>query len=498
MARPWYERLSILDYAFLAFEGPTTYMHIAGTVIFEAGGFATASGGVDVQRIRNHVAARLARIPRYRQRLSYIPIENHPVWVDDDQFELDYHVRHASLPRPGSDAQLRDLCARLLERPLNRDKPLWEIWVIEGLENGRFALLIKVHHCMVDGLGGVELLGALLSPVPEEDDEAPRPWRPRPAPTGGALLGDEVRRRLRMSADLFQGLRRAVNTPRPQRTEIGRAAAATWRLLRDGVHRPVATPLNQRIGPHRRFHWSVFDLAEVKEIKNQLGGTINDVVLTVVAGAVREFFAHRGFDAADFRVAVPVSVRPTEERTRPGNRISAWIVSLPIHEADPVRRFRAVGELSGELKGTGQAIAGQVLTQAAEWTSANVLSLGALIANQTQPFHLIVTNVPGPSFPLYLLDAPMVALYPLVPLFEGQCLGIALFSYAGKLFWGFNADWDSLPDVDRFARAIEHSFRELRKAAIPRAERPKAASARPRVVKLRPAAPPRLPAGSAG
>jgi len=465
----WYERLSALDYSFLAFEGPTTCMHIAAVVVFETGPLASKGGGVDVARIRRHVASRLPHMPRYRQRLAYIPFENHPVWVDDERFELEYHVRHTSLPRPGTDAQLRELAARLLERPLHRGRPLWEIWVVEGLAGDRFALVMKVHHCMVDGLAGVELLSALLSPLPEAAVEEPVEWRPRLAPSASTLFSDELSRRLRMSADLLRGVRDAVREPRRRGRDIGPKLAAAWRLLRDSARRPVRTPLNQPIGPYRRFGWVEHDLAVIKEIKHQLGGTVNDVVLAVMAGAVRDFFERREFcaEGLDFRVAVPVNVRTEQERRSGGNRVSAWLLSLPIHERYSARRLQAVRAQSLQVKDSGLASGAELLAQAAEWTSANVLNLGALLANQAQPFNVIVTNVPGPQMPLYLDGAPMSALYPQVPLFESQCLGVALFSYAGKLFWGFNGDFDALPDLDQFVQAIERSFRTLRKAARP-------------------------------
>jgi WS/DGAT/MGAT family acyltransferase len=317
---------------------------------------------------------------------------------------------------------------------------------------------------MVDGLGGVELLAALLRPTAEVSIEAPTEWRPRPAPSNAQLLRDELSRRTKMSIELVRRLGRGGNR---DDSDWGRSLAAVWELVREGLRRPVATPLNPRIGPHRRFHWASCDLAALKDVKNQLGGTVNDIVLSVVSGAVRAFFERRGFtaDGVDFRVAVPVNVRAAAEQHATGNRVSAWLVSLPIHERRPLRRLLAVQEMSRHFKETNQAIGGRMLTQAAEWTSTNVLTLAALLSSRVQPFNLIVTNVPGPQLPLYLLGARMAAIYPQVPLFENQALGIALFSYDGKLFWGFNADWDALPDIEAFVQAIETSFRGLRRAA---------------------------------
>jgi diacylglycerol O-acyltransferase len=478
MAKPWYERLSMLDCSFLVVEGPQTYMHIAATTIFETGPLANGDGGVDIGRIRRYVASRLPLIPRYRQRLAYTPMEGHPVWVDDDRFDLSYHVRHTSLPRPGSEAQLRELCARLLERPLNRARPLWEAWAIEGMEGNRFALLLKVHHCMVDGLAGVGLLSALLNPVVETQWDDPPEWKPRPAPTGFELLRDEVSRRAKMPLDVLRGLGAVAGEVEASVPSVTRRLRAAWNLVRDGVRRPAATPLNQPIGPHRRFHWVTLDLDKVKSVKNRLGGTVNDVVLATVSGAVRRFLLQRQVSlyGLDFRVGVPVSVRSEEERGATGNRVSIWIMPLCVQERYPARRLQAVRAASARFKETDQAGGGDVLAQAAEWTGANVLSMGLAVANRNPPFNLIVTNVPGPPVPLYLAGAPMVAAYPLVPLFSNQGLGIALFSYAGKLFWGLNADWDTLPDIEQFAAAVEESFAELcgaaqRQVVVPRAKR---------------------------
>ena len=232
MADSWYERLSMLDSSFLVFEGPQTYMHIAATTIFETGPLTTAEGGVEIGRIRQYVASRLPLIPRYRQRLAYTPVEGHPVWVDDHRFDLTYHVRHTSLPRPGTEAQLRELCARLLERPLNRAKPLWEAWVIEGLAGGRFALLLKVHHCMVDGLAGAELLAALLSPVAETEWDEAAEWKPRPAPSRFELLRDEVGRRAKMPLDLLRGLTDAARDSGEMSSNLTRRFTAAWKLVR--------------------------------------------------------------------------------------------------------------------------------------------------------------------------------------------------------------------------------------------------------------------------
>ncbi len=475
-----YQRLSGQDSSFLVFEGPTTHMHVGGVAIFDAKPLRTAAGGVDIGRIAAYIESRLAWIPRYRQRLAFTPLENAPVWVDDAHFNLRYHLRHTSLPRPGDEAQLKLLAARIMSQQLDRGKPLWEAWIVEGLEGDRFALLSKAHHCMVDGIGSVDLITVLLRPTPDTDFEEPPPWRPRPMPAQLELLQDAVARRARAPLELWQGLRGALADPQESRTWLAERVSAAWSMIGAGLRPPAATPLNQPIGPHRRFDWLMLDLAEVKRVKSVLGGTVNDVVLAVVAGALRRFLGDRGVDvgAIDYRVVLPVSRRPDEDRGTLGNRVSAWLTSLPIQERDPRRRLEKVCAITAQLKESKQALGAEALTQVGEWVGTGILTLGVRLAARLHPYNLIVTNVPGPQFPFYLLGAEMVAGYPEVPLFDNQGLGIALFSYAGKLCWGFNADFDLLPDLAELVRRVAESFDELRAAAAPPQRHPAAAKSR--------------------
>jgi len=466
MAHFKYDRLSAQDTSFLVFETPTVPMHIAGTQIFEAGPLATEDGGVDIEAIKKLVSSRLHLIPRYRQKLAWIPIAEHPVWVDDRDFNLDYHVRHSSLPRPGNLDQLKRLSARIMSNQLDRERPLWEMWVIEGLEDGRFGLISKMHHCMIDGKGGVDLAHILFSTDPDERSVGESPaYIPRPAPTGMELLRDEVRRTVGLPFNAIRDFRQFAREAEDLRTELEIRAKALRGLLGWAVSPPSETPLNGVLGPHRRFDWLTVSLDDVKTVRRSLGCTVNDVVLTTVAGAVREFLIRRRVrpEDVDFRVSAPVSVRREEDEGKMGNKVSSWIVRLPVGESEPLKRMEAIHEVTQDLKESQQALGVEMMMAVAEWTPGVLLSLGAQAASG--PINMIVTNVPGPQFPLYMLGARLLESFPQVPLLQGTGLGIALFSYDGKVCWGFNADYGLVPDLEAFRDCITRSFEELSDAA---------------------------------
>ena len=468
MSRPYHQRLTMLDSSFLAMEGPSTHMHVASTILFDAGPVSRPEGGIDADRIREYVRSRLHLIPRFRQRLVRIPVERHPVWVDDDHFNLHYHVRHTSLPYPGDERQLKRLSARIMSQQLDRAKPLWETWVVEGLDNGkRFALINKTHHCMIDGISGADLISVLLQLSPDEDFDEAAEWNPRPAPHGLELVRDAIAHRVEAPWSILRRVPDALRSPgaalagiRENVAALGEALSAQWRPA-------PRTPLNRPIGPHRRFDWLAMDLADLKEVKDRLGGSLNDVVLATVAGAVGRFLERRrvNVDRLEVRAFVPVSVRTAAERGRLGNRVAAWMVPLPIAERDPRRRIGRVSETTARLKRSRQALGAEVLSAVSEWSGSALLSLALQLASRIPPFNLVVTNVPGPQMPLYLLGARMLECYPVVPLYVNQGLGIALFSYARRIYWGFNADYELLPDLHDFVEAIAASFRELQGAA---------------------------------
>jgi WS/DGAT/MGAT family acyltransferase len=461
---PSRDRLSSLDNLFLLVEGQNTHMHVAITAIFEAESVVSGENGVDIERIRAFIGSRLHRIPRYRQRLTYTPPSSRPVWVDDDRFNINYHVRHISLPRPGNERQLQELAARIKSQQLDRDKPLWETWIVEGLQGGRFAMITKAHHCMVDGVSGADLLAELLQPAPQTSIEPPPPFAPRPAPSRLALLGRELERRVSTPLALAA---RFVREPQQGLQIVRDAVGVLGDVLPTALRRASDTPFNRPIGPHRRFAWLAMDLAAVKEIKNHLGGTLNDVVLAIVSGALRRFLQGRGVDVDSLamRALVPVSTRTPDEQGTLGNRVAAWIVDLPVAEQHPWCRLDQLRATTANLKRSQQAVAAEALTDIADWAGSTIPSLAMQLALRACPFNLVVTNVPGPQLPLYLLGARMLEVYPQVPLFTNQGLGVALFSYAGRLFWGLNADWELLPDLDDFAEAVQEAFSELESAA---------------------------------
>jgi len=485
MAHYAYDRLTALDNSFLIFEKPNAYMHVASTQIFDAGPLKREGGGIDADAIKSLVAASLPQIPRYRQKLAWIPLEGHAVWVDDDRFNLDYHVRHTSLPRPGGEEELKRLSARVNQQHLDRERPLWEIWIVEGLENDRFALISKVHHCMVDGISGVDLMRVLMSLSPEySPPEAPR-FVPRPAPSGLELLRHELARRVRLPFAAIRDLGSFAREAKDARQELLVRLRAAAETLGATLRSASQTPLNRPIGPHRRVDWMPMEIAEVKTVRKALGGSLNDVVLTTVTGAVRRFLTRRGVSTRglDFRVMAPVSVRSADESGALGNRVSAWVVPLPVGEEDPRRQLEQISARTAELKESRSAVGAEVLTQVAEWTPSNLLALGARNATRLLPFNLVVTNVPGPQVPMYMAGARMTEVYPHVPLLDNLGLGIALLSYDGRIFWGFSADYDVVPDLGAFVAGTREAFGELlalaRSAAVAETPRPRARSRPP-------------------
>ncbi|MAE96682.1 MAG: wax ester/triacylglycerol synthase family O-acyltransferase [Deltaproteobacteria bacterium] len=489
MARYGFERLSAQDMSFLMAESDTAPMHVGGMAILEAEPLRGEDGGVDVARYRAAVEAVLHRIPRYRQRLAWTPGEGWAVWVDDRHFDIGYHIRHIGLPKPGTQAQLRELASRIFARPLDRGRPLWEIWVVEGVEGGeQFALLNKIHHCMIDGAAGAGLAEILLSPNREAPVEETLPFIPRPEPSGAELLLDAIRHRASLPGKALQAARDWLGAADAEPlAELKRHARVFSELVESSIWPASDTPLGGALSPDRRFGWLTMPLEDVKELRRELGCTVNDIVLATVAGAVERYLSRRRVDTSelDFRVLAPVNVRRKEHEGQLGNHVSSWIVPMPVDEADPLERVSRVRDETAKLKKSGAASGIEGLMAAAEWMSPEMLARGVSLAQG--PVNMIVTNVPGPQFPLYSVGAKMLALYPAVPLLPGSGLGVALFSYEGRLCWGFQADAHLVPDLDAFAADVGAAFEELRAsvAAGHLAKRTAVAEAPPPVAEVR-------------
>jgi WS/DGAT/MGAT family acyltransferase len=465
MSGSHYERLTALDASFLEIEDENCPMHVGAVAIFDPGPLTSSEGGFDIELFTKFVESVLA--PRYRQRLAWMPVTGDPVWVDDARFNLHYHVRHLRLPHPGDERLLKRLAGHVMSLPLDRSKPLWELWVVEGLAHGRFAVITKSHHCMIDGVGTSDLMTASMQIRPDASVSEPKRWTPRPAPDALGMAAGELRRRAGMGLSVLGAAADAVTHPLRAISPVREGVAGLGEIVEAGLHRVSATPFNIEIGPHRRFDWLRYDLDGVKEVKNRLGATVNDVVLANVAGALRGFLIQRGEDVSnlDFRAMVPVNIRSEDESGRLGNRVATVAAPLPLGEPDPRQRVAQVVEAMGKVKASRQVGGMETMAEIGEWGLTGLFTQFARLAAISRPFNVVVTNVPGPQFEAYLLGSPLREAYPLVPLFKNQALGIALFSYHGGIFWGLNADWDALPDLHVLVEALALDFQELEKAA---------------------------------
>jgi diacylglycerol O-acyltransferase / wax synthase len=468
MNPPHWERLTPLDASFIGAESSRAPMHVASVSLLDARPVTTPAGGLDFARLERAIQRMVQRTPRLRQKLWWPP-GCPPVWIDDSDFRFSYHVRQSALPLPGTVRQLKRTAGRILSQRLDVAKPLWEIWLIEGVEGERFAMIAKLHHALADGISARDILLEYMSSEPGDPPAVNDTWRPRPAPSAVQLHLDEVRRRLdRSRTALDTAVRWLWSAPlrASSRTPAAlRAGGEQWLdAVRTWTRKASATPLNQEIGPHRRIDWTSCDLVEVKRIAKCAGGKVNDVALAIVAGAVRRFLLARGVPLAglDFRVMVPVSVRTSADGATAGNRVSNMLVSLPIGEAEPRCRLLRVIEATVQAKLSKQSESAELLIHFADWAGLFIPSAVARGAAQ-RVANAVVTNVPGPTAPIYMAESRLLETYPAVPLAERQALGIALQSYNGRLYWGLLADRDALPDLHTFATAIDLEFEELAK-----------------------------------
>ncbi|MGZ4591768.1 MAG: WS/DGAT/MGAT family O-acyltransferase [Actinomycetes bacterium] len=456
------DRLSPLDVSFLYFEEPTTPMHVGGVAVFQA-----PEHGFDYDRLVDLITDRIAFVPRYRQRIRWVPgrLAN-PVWVDDEKFDINYHVRRSALPRPGTDAQLREFVARVQSRPLDRTRPLWEMYLVEGLSDDRFAIITKTHHAMVDGVAAVDIGQVILDTSPDPRETPEDTWRPSAEPSWVELVAGAMAETVRRPTAAVDAVRGGLNDVRATVERLARDAGGLFAAALTAARPAPVSPLNSVIGEQRRYATATLDLDDHKRVRKAHGGTVNDVVLATVAGALRAWLFTRGepvTTSTTVRAMVPVSIRADAEHGQTGNRVASYLVDLPVGEPSAVMRLHQVSYRMQAHKETGQAVGAEALAGLAGFAPPTLHSLGARVASGLSKrwFNLVVTNVPGPQVPLYAGEARMLAAFPVVPLAKGQAVSIGLTSYDGRVFYGINADRDAMPDVDVLAQCLEDALAEL-------------------------------------
>lgn len=462
------DRLNPLDVSFLYLEGRNTPMHVGGLAVFEL-----PAAGFDYEKFVDLIEHRISLVPRYRQKIKSVP--GHlasPVWVDDTAFDLGYHVRRSALPRPGSEEQLKELVARVQSRPLDRNRPLWEMYLVEGLAEGRFAVIHKTHHAMVDGISAIDI-GQVILDVTAVPRELPEDlWMPRPEPGTAALIVDAVTDLIRRPTAVADTVRIGLADARSVVSKVSTAAGGLLSAARVAARPAPSSPLNAAIGAQRRFAVARTDLDDYKRVRK--GGpatgngaaTVNDVVLATVAGAIRGWMLSRGESvtpATTVRAMVPVSVRGDSESGQLGNRVASYLVDLPVGESNPIVRLSQVSYAMKAHRESGQSVGADALVALSGFAPPTLHALGARAANSftRRLFNVVVTNVPGPQFPLYASGARMLEMFPVVPLANGQALSIGLTSYDGGVYFGLNADRDAMFDVDVLGSLIEESLAEL-------------------------------------
>lgn len=460
------DRLSSLDVSFLYLEETTTPMHVGAVAVF-----AHPATGFDYDHLVRLIRRRIAFVPRYRQRIRSVPGHlSNPVWVDDENFDITYHVRRSALPRPGTDEQLRELVARIMSRPLDRNRPLWEMYLVEGLAGDRFAILTKTHHAMVDGVSAVDIGQVILDVTPEPRETPEDTWRPAKEPSSIELVAGAVGDLVSRPAGALDTFRGAVSDVRHTAGRLLGAAGGVLAMARTVARTAPSSPLNVDIGEQRRFATADTQLDDFRAVRKVHGGTVNDVVLAVVAGGLRSWLMTRGEAvgaATAVRAMVPVSVRSEHDQGSLGNRVASYLVDLPVGEPSPVMRLHQVSFAMAAHKESGQSVGAEALVGLAGFAPTTLHALGARLASgwSRRMFNLVVTNVPGPQFPLYSAGALMQAAYPVVPLAKGQALSIGLTSYDGGVYFGLNADRDAMPDVDVLAQCLVDALEELRDTA---------------------------------
>jgi len=462
-----YDRLSDLDASFLHMERLETPMHVGAMSILEGEPFFDADGHFRIGEVRNLVLSRMPLMPRFRRKLMSVPYDQgRPIWVDDDRFDIAYHVRLTALPKPGSWEQLVALTTRVQEHLLDRDRPLWELWFVEGLEDGHIAIIQKTHHSLIDGVSGVDVATLLLDAAPTYSKPVVGEWKPEPAPTSSQLLADTLRERITEPAEIVRSIRSLLRGPRRAVATVGEGVRSMGTLMtRDAI--APRTSLNARTARHRRLSVVRVPLAEVKEIRAAFGGTVNDVVLAGVAGGLRRLFHHRGDPTEDvqLRVLCPVSVRADEQHGALGNKVSAMFLNLPVDGRDAVERLEMISGQTRDLKERKQALGAEMIVSVSDYVAPTLMSLAARVVHRQPFFNLIVTNVPGPQFPLYMMGARLLEAFPIVPLTRNLTVVVGILSYDGTMYFGLWADRDAFGDLEVLAGGIDDAYAELVKLA---------------------------------
>jgi WS/DGAT/MGAT family acyltransferase len=456
------DRLTAIDASFLTNESDSTHMHIGAVLIFD-GPPPKYDDFVD------HVESRLPYVPRYRQKLVYPPLDaGRPLWADDPSFNLSFHMRHTALPSPGDDKELIALVNRVFSQGLDRTRPLWEMWLVQELADDRFAVLIKSHHAMIDGVSGVDIGTVIFDVTPDAErvvhDEE---WTPHPEPSSIDLLRRSAGELAGAPVSLGERLVNAVRHPESVVDRLGDQAEGLAEVARAFADPAPEVPLNTEIGPHRRIAWARADLEDFKKVKDSFSTTVNDVVLAIVAGSVREWLIARGVetDELELRAMVPVSVRGEEERGHMGNRLATMRAPLPVYEEDPVARLEIVTAAMDGLKQSKQALGAETIARLNDFAPPTLLAQAARLTFSTRLFNLLVTNVPGPQIPLYMLGRRLEEVFPMAFLAKNHALAIGVMSYDGRVNIGLIGDYDAMPDIDLIAGGLNKALGELLEAA---------------------------------
>ncbi len=459
-------RLSPQDTTFLYVEREATQMNIGLTMVFEG-------PPPSYEELRDHVGTRLSLIPRFRQKLAHIPFgQGLPVWVDDPQFSLDYHVRHIALPPSGSETELRRIAVQILPQRLDRSKPLWEIWLVQGFdEDNRFAIVCKMHHCLADGVSLMDITTSLLdrSRRPKTPPITSTPWQQELESSSTRLLGDALKEKANKLVRTVKAILLALRTPKRAASSLFENLLGIGAVLWAGRNPDPKSPLNTKAGPHQRLASVRADLDEFREIKNSLGGTVNDIVLAVVTGALRRFLQIREIatEGLELKVLVPVSTRSDLERGTLGNMVCGMVVPLPIYSDDPIERLRIVRKATGDVKKSKQPVGTQLLMKLSGVLPAKIMKFGAPLPMRLRLYSLCVSNVRGPQLPLYVLGRELLDIIPYVPLTHWQPLNIFTISYNGSLYFGLTGDYDKLPELDDLSKYMQQSIDDLLAAARP-------------------------------